>query len=144
MYVVKQAHTKLELDAIIQLRYKVLRAPWQQPITTTTDELENTSINAYIEDENKNIIACGRLQENKNKIGQIRFMAVDSSYQGKGLGKLIVGYLEQEAKPLQLKTIELQARENAVKFYETCNYTIKEKSFLLWDIIQHYLMEKNL
>lgn len=142
MFKVKEAQNKNDVERILQLRYKVLRAPWNQPIDTATDTIEDKCVNAYIEDENKNVIACGRLQENDNKIGQIRFMAVSDDYQGKGLGKLIVQHLEEKGKQLQLKTIELQARENAVNFYKSCGYSIKEQSFLLWGIIQHYLMEK--
>lgn len=144
MFTVKEAENSNDIERILQLRYKVLRAPWNQPIDTATDTIEDKCINAYIEDENGKVIACGRLQKNENKIGQIRFMAVSDDYQGKGLGKLIVGHLEKRAKELQLKSIELQARENAVNFYKSCGYSIKEKSFLLWGIIQHYLMEKSI
>ncbi len=144
MFKIKIAHSPAEVERIIDLRVKILRKPWNQPAETATDNFEVISINAYIENENKEVVACGRLQENENKVGQIRFMAVDDSQQGKGLGKMIVNALEIEAKKLNLKTIELQARENAVEFYKSCGYTIKEKSFLLWGIIQHYLMEKNL
>lgn len=141
---VKQATTQQEIEAIIDLRYKILRQPWDQPRDTGTDTLENTSINAFIADQNSLVLACGRLQENENKIGQIRFMAVDGSQQGKGLGKKIVEFLEVKGKEMGLKKIELQARENAVEFYKSNGYTIKEKSFFLWGIIQHYLMEKTL
>ena len=144
MLEVKQAVTKKQIEAIIDLRDKILRKPWNQPRETATDNLEVISINVYIENEKKEILACGRLQQNANRIGQIRFMAVDDNQQGKGLGKMIVTALELEAKKLNLKTIELQARENAVEFYKSCGYTIKEKSFLLWGIIQHYLMEKTI
>ncbi len=141
---VKQASNNKEIEAIIDLRNKILRKPWDQPRETATDTLEEHSINAFIEDENGNVVACGRLQENDDKIGQIRFMAVDNSQQGKGLGKKIVNFLEQKGKELGLKTIELQARENAVEFYKSNGYTVKEKSFLLWGLIQHYLMTKDL
>ena len=144
MFSVKESSSPKELDAIISLRYKILRQPWKQPAETATDALEKMSCNAYIEDNKGTVMACGRLQENENKIGQIRYMAVDTSYQGKGLGKLILQFLEQKAKTQGLAKIELQARENAVKFYETNGYVIKEKSFLLWGIIQHYLMAKDL
>ena len=144
MFLVKQANTQTELEAILRLRCKILRDPWNQPAETATDHLEATSVNAFIADEDGNAIACGRLQENENKIGQVRFMAVDNNYQGKGLGKLIMAFLEQAAENLKLETIELQARENAVAFYKGQGYTIKEKSFLLWGIIQHYLMEKKM
>ncbi|MDX2173315.1 MAG: GNAT family N-acetyltransferase [Bacteroidota bacterium] len=142
MYKVKQASTETDFKNILQLRFDVLRKPWNQPIETATDDLEQSSINAFIEDENGNAIACGRLQENENHIGQIRFMAVSSSHQGKGLGKMIIKFLEAKAKEKQLKEIQLQARENAVKFYKSCGYSIKETSFLLWGQIQHYLMSK--
>ncbi|HOZ86325.1 MAG TPA: GNAT family N-acetyltransferase [Bacteroidia bacterium] len=144
IFTVKLANTAGDLDAILQLRYKILREPWQQPIATATDALEGSSINAFIEDEHGNVIACGRLQENENKTGQIRFMAVHQHYQGQGLGKLIVAFLEEKGKVLGLEKIELQARENAVDFYKSCGYNIKEKSFLLWGLIQHYLMVKKL
>ena len=144
MFIVKEAQNKNDVERILQLRYKVLRAPWNQPIDTATDTIEDKCVNAYIEDEKGIVIACGRLQENENKTGQIRFMAVSDDYQGKGLGKLIVNHLEMRGNDLKLITIELQARENAVNFYKSCGYTIKEKSFLLWGIIQHYLMEKGL
>ena len=141
---VEEAKSKQDIERIIDLRYKVLRQQWNQPRDTGTDDLEETSVNAFIKNANGDIIACARLQENENKVGQIRFMAVDDSQQGKGLGKKIVSYLENKGKELGLKKIELQARENAVEFYKNSGYTIKEKSFLLWGIIQHYLMEKNL
>ena len=144
MYPVKAAQNQEEVNAIIELRYKILRQPWDQPKDTASDHLETSSVNAFISDEKGTVIACGRLQENENKIGQIRYMAVDSDYQGKGLGKLILIFLEERAKELQLNKIELQARENALEFYKANKYSIKEKSFLLWGIIQHYLMEKSL
>ena len=45
---------------------------------------------------------------------------------------------------MNLQQIELQARENAVEFYKNSGFTVKEKSFVLWDIIQHYLMVKDI
>ncbi len=140
-HIVKIAKDEITIQRIIQLRYEVLRKPWQKPIDTASDELEQTAMNAFIEQDG-DIIACGRLQDNGQGTGQIRFMAVSETQQGKGLGKLILQKLEQEAQQIGLTKIELQARENAVKFYAANGYTIKEKSFVLWDIIQHYLMFK--
>lgn len=138
---VKIASNDGEIESIIQLRYEVLRAPWGQPKETATDDLEKTSINSYIE-INSEVIACGRLQENDGKVGQVRFMAVARNHRGKGLGEKILKQLEIVAKEKQLVKIELQARENAVKFYEKNGYTIVQSSFLLWGQIQHYLMQK--
>jgi N-acetylglutamate synthase-like GNAT family acetyltransferase len=143
MYKVHIANTQTEIDSIINLRYDILRKPWSQPKETSSDGMEESAINAFIEDNGK-AIACGRLQDNGRGIGQIRYMAVDANYQGKGLGKLIVTKLEEEARNINLYTVELQARENAVEFYKSQGYVVKEKSFKLWDIIQHYLMTKEI
>ena len=144
MYSVKIASTNQQLNSILKLRYEVLRKPWSQTIDSATDQLEEKSINAFIQNNKGVFIACGRLQENENKIGQIRFMAVDQNYQGKGLGKLIITFLEEKAKELKLNKIQLQARENAVYFYKNNGYVMIEKTFLLWDQIQHFLMEKQI
>ncbi|MBL7936268.1 MAG: GNAT family N-acetyltransferase [Bacteroidia bacterium] len=141
MYTVQIANTQNQIEGIINLRYDILREPWNQPKETSTDGMEDSAINAFIED-NEKVIACGRLQDNGKGIGQIRYMAVDANYQGKGLGKLIIAKLEEEAKVIGLTVIELQARENAVEFYKSQGYIVKETSFKLWDIIQHYLMTK--
>lgn len=144
MYSVKIATTNQQFNSILKLRYEVLRKPWSQTIESATDQLEEKSINAFIQNNKGVFIACGRLQENENKIGQIRFMAVDQNYQGKGLGKLIITSLEEKAKELKLNKIQLQARENAVSFYKNNGYVMIEKTFLLWDQIQHFLMGKQI
>lgn len=141
---VQLAHNDETIQRIIQLRYLVLRQDWQQSIESATDELEATSYNAYIENENADLIACGRLQINTNNIGQIRFMAVAKSEQGKGYGENILQFLEEKAKLLSLEVIELQARENALRFYEKQGYQMVEKTFSLWGQIQHFLMSKKL
>ena len=138
------ATTEKELADILELRYKVLRAPWQQPAASATDELESVSFNAYISNKQGQVIACGRLQKNSPDLGQIRYMAVADTERGKGLGKQILNALEQKGKEIALTQIELQARENALQFYKSSGYTTVSESFKLWDIIQHYLMSKNL
>ncbi|MBK9284330.1 MAG: GNAT family N-acetyltransferase [Sphingobacteriaceae bacterium] len=143
-YKVLKASSVEELQKIIQLRVKILRAPWKQPAETATDEFESNAINAYVLNDLNAVIACGRLQINSEETGQIRFMAVDENYQGLGLGKHILSFLEEEVKKINLKYIELQARENAVSFYEKNGYHIVEKSFLLWGIIQHFKMVKKI
>lgn len=144
MNAVRIAQTSAEVESIIALRYEILRKPWAQPAETATDNLEETSINAYLVDDKNKVVACGRLQKNSAEMGQIRYMAVAAEYQGKGYGKRILLALEEQARLQQLQQIELQARENAVDFYLSCGYTNEAPSFKLWDQIQHYLMRRNL
>ena len=136
--------TEEELEKYFNLRYDVLRKPWNQPPSSTKDEHENISIHILMVDENNKAIACGRLQLNSRGEGQIRSMAVREEMQGKGLGKKISDFIEAKANELKRKTITLDARENAVKFYERCGYKVVGESYLLFGVIQHYRMEKNL
>lgn len=142
-FIIEQPSTKQDFEIYYQLRYEVLRKPWGQPLGSEIDETDNKSIHAFI--KNKNVaIACARLHYIDIVTAQIRYMAVHPDYQGKGLGKLVIAYLENIAKQNNRSIMILQARENAVKFYESCGYTVKEKSYLLFEEIQHYLMEKEI
>jgi N-acetylglutamate synthase-like GNAT family acetyltransferase len=141
---VKFAETPEELQQIIALRYEILRKPWQQSAESASDDLEQQSYNAYLTNEQGKVVACGRLQKNSASTGQIRYMAVATSCQGKGYGKRLLSALEEKARTLGLREIELQARDNALEFYEHCGYETVTPSFKLWDIIQHYLMRRNL
>jgi predicted GNAT family N-acyltransferase len=140
-FVVEQPSTKQDFEAYYHLRYHVLRKPWRQPLGSELDETDNTSIHAFIKN-NDIAIACSRLHFVDETTAQIRYMAVHPNYQGKGLGKLVVNYLEGISKKNNRTKIILHARENAVKFYENCGYTVKETSYLLFGEIQHYLMDK--
>lgn len=125
------------------LRYEVLREPWNQPIGSEKLEDDPSSINAMII-ENEMALAVARLHEAAPGIGQVRCVAVATNQQGKGLGKLLMEHLEDKAIALGMKKIILEARENAVPFYERLGYQITKESYLLFGEIQHYTMEKSL
>jgi len=81
---------------------------------------------------------------NSASIAQLRFMAVTENKQGTGIGKKLISFAEEKARQKGATTVILQSREIALEFYKKCGYGIKEKSFLMWNEIQHYLMEKKL
>lgn len=126
------------------LRWEVLRKPWNQPLGSERDTNEKESWHFAVVDEDGLIRGVCRLQNNKEGIGQIRYMAVDSRFQGKGLGGMLLQVAEDKAVTLGFTTIILQARENAVPFYQSKGYQIEDKTFILFDSIQHYLMKKDL
>ena len=137
--------TSEEFKKYYNLRYEVLRKPWGQPPGSERDEREEASIHRMIVDEEtEEAVAVGRLQFNSSHEAQIRYMAVADKFQGKGYGSKIVKVLDNIAREKGSRTIILQSRENAVKFYEKNGYKIIEKSYLLFDEIQHWLMEKEL
>ena len=140
-----EPNTSDEFKIYYNLRYEVLRKPWLQPKGSERDEEEETSLHRMIIDEpNGKAVAVGRLQFNTIEEAQIRYMAVSDDYQGMGYGSKIVKVLDNIAREKGSRKIILQSRENAVKFYEKNGYKIIEKSYLLFDEIQHWLMEKEL
>ena len=140
-----EPNTSDEFNLYYSLRYEVLRKPWFQPEGSERDVSDETSIHRMIIDElNGKAVAVGRLQFNSIEEAQIRYMAVSDDYQGMGYGSKIVKALDNIAQEKGSRKIILQSRENAVKFYEKNGYKIIEKSYLLFDEIQHWLMEKEL
>ena len=137
--------TSKEFKKYYNLRYEVLRKPWLQPKGSERDEEGETSLHRMIIDEpNGKAVAVGRLQFNTIEEAQIRYMAVSDDYQGKGYGRKMVKALDNIAREKGSRKIILQSRGNAVKFYEKNGYKIIEKSYLLFDEIQHWLMKKEL
>ncbi len=141
---IKEPQTPKEFEAYYLLRYEILRKPWNQPPGSEKDAYEDSSIHIMACDQNDSIIGICRLQLNSPTETQLRFMGVKEDTQGLGIGKLLLDYSEKKAKHLGANKQVLQARENALEFYKKCGYTLIEKSFLLWDEIQHYLMEKKI
>lgn len=80
-----------------ELRWKILREPWNQPRGSEKDEMEDESIHimACIGDE---VVGVSRLHFNSDEEAQIRYMAVDNAHQRKGIGKTLLRELEKRAR----------------------------------------------
>ncbi len=139
----KAPQTEQEWEHYFELRWRILRTPWQQQ-GPDRDDTDDSSIHRMVYQSNGCVLAVGRLHQVDTSTAQIRFMAVDNNQQRRGYGALLLQSLEQVATDMHLNTIILQAREGAVPFYQQFGYSVVEKSFLLFDEIQHYLMEKKL
>jgi len=135
--------TTKEFEEYFALRWKILRAPWNQPAGSERDDQENMSRH-FMAVLNKKVVAVGRYQEIRSDTVQIRFMAVDQDHHGKGYGTDLIQSIEAEALSKGYHHVFLQARENAVPFYLANGYKIIEKTFLLYNSIQHFSMEKDL
>jgi predicted GNAT family N-acyltransferase len=136
--------TQAEFEQLFLLRWEILRKPWGLLPGTEQDNDETTAIHRAVFDfETSKILACGRIQSSGEKVAQIRYMAVGSEFQGAGFGLEILRSLEQFALQENWKYIFLNARENALGFYEKCGYQVEAdaESFLG---IRHFRMSRNL
>jgi predicted GNAT family N-acyltransferase len=133
-----------DFERYYALRFDVLRKPWNQPPGSEKDELESKSMHAMIRSEAGEVVGVCRMQYNNDDEAQLRYMGIRENFQGKGLGDLLIAYFETMARAAGKKRMVLEAREKAVSFYQRNGYAILAKSYLMWDTIQHYRMEKQL
>ncbi len=144
MYRCRAPKNQTELDAYYQLRWQVLRQPWQQPLGSEKDELESQSYHRVILDDMDNIVGVGRLHKYKQNSAQIRYMAICKTAQGKGLGKLLLKEFENIAMQAGVSIIELNARESAIGFYQQLGYENHGFSHTLYADVHHNKMSKSL
>ena len=140
---IRSPKTQNEWESYYDLRYRILRQPWNQPRGSERNEGDDSAIHAAFI-HNGVLIGVSRLDLMENEFGQIRFMAVESNRQGFGIGEKLMLHLEGIAFQNGRKKIILHAREIAIGFYQKLGYETIEKSHLLFGEIQHYLMEKTL
>lgn len=143
-FIILEPKSESEYNDYYRIRYEILRKPWNQPENSTKDDTELMSVHILVKDEKGKSVATGRLQFNSDDEAQIRSMAVIDEFQGDGIGSLIIKHLEQIAYSRKIKTIVLDARENAVKFYLRNNYHLVEPSYTLFGMIRHFKMQKDL
>ncbi len=141
---IKQPETKEEFKRYYHLRWTLLRAPWNQAEGSEIDAMEDKCIHFIAIDESNNVFGVARLQFNSNTEAQIRYMAVEKTYERRGIGRALSNAIETQAKKSCRNKIILDAREPAVGFYKKLGYNVIEKSYLLFDEIQHFRMEKTL
>lgn len=130
-----------EFAAYFALRYEVLRQPWGEPDGTEKDKFEDAAVHAAAF-EDRQLIGVGRLHFIDESQGQIRYMAVRQGFAGRGVGAAILRFLEAAGGKRGLREIILNARENAVGFYQRLGYEILGEGPLLWGVIRHQRMRK--
>lgn len=141
---IKVVHMPADLESCFALRYEILRKPWNQPLGSERDEQEDFAWHLLACDSSGKAMGTARLQQLDDTSAQLRYMAVDTKMQGKGIGKMILQKAERLALQQGMQRVFLQARAHAVPFYQANGYHIIEKTFLLYGEIQHYSMEKRL
>lgn len=132
-----------DFDKYLELRWRILRKPWNQPRGSEVDELDDEAIHIAAYDEDK-MVGVARLHFNSKEEVQTRYMAVEEGYRNRGIGSKMLEKLEEIAKEKGARYVMLNARENAVGFYLKNGYELVEKSYLLFGTIQHYKMRKML
>jgi len=144
MFKVRAPQSKIEFENYYDLRWRILRAPWQQPPGSERDHHEDTAIHAMALNDEDHIIGVARLHQINNTTAQIRYMAVAERWRHNGIGDALLCYLEEKARGLGVRLIKLNARDNSVGFYTKRGYQITGPGPILYGKIKHQKLEKRL
>jgi thioesterase domain-containing protein len=142
MFQVSAPQSSEDWQAYYQLRWQVLRAPWDQPRGSEQDDLEQEAEHRYIKNNEGAVLAVARLHFNNQQQAQVRYMAVDEKHRGQHLGSRLLHELEKLAWQQNADELVLFARERALSFYEKHGYTVLEKAHLAYGDVQHWKMVK--
>lgn len=127
------------------LRWRVLREPWNQPVGSEKDDREEDSY-PFIAMMNNKVVGTARLQENEKiegKLeGQIRYLAIDENYRNKKIGRDLIAFIEWYAKNKKIAYIKINARKTAKGFFEKQGYEIVSEGHTLFNDIEHFIMKK--
>ena len=141
---ITQPKTLEEFERYYDLRWRILRAPWNQPKGSEKDDKEATAIHVMVCEIKRIPVGIGRIHFNADYEAQIRYMAIEENHRGRGIGALILTELERRAIDKGAKFIMLNSRETAVKFYEKHGYKILRQAHTLFGSIPHFEMRKEL
>ncbi len=142
--IVTQPQTPDEFEKYYDLRWRILRKPWDQPRGSEKDDKEGTAIHVMVCEKDRIPVGAGRSHFNSADEAQIRFMAVEENMQGRGIGAMLLKELERRSKEKGAKYIILNARDTAIKFYEKYGYEITKQSYTLFESVPHFEMRKEL
>jgi len=134
--------TTAEFRQYYDLRWKTLRAPWNQPRGSETDPLDVDGTHLMAVDSGHRAVGVGRLHFSTIGEARIRYMGVAIEYRRRGIGTQILRGLEEKALRLGAVRIVLDAREVALGFYRKHGYVATGPGPMLFNRIAHVSMEK--
>ncbi len=132
-----------DFEKYYDLRWRILRKPWNQPKGSEIVKEDSEAFHIMAEIDGI-VVGIGCIHEIDGNIGRIRFVGVDEEYQKRGIAKQIMQILEDYACDQGWKKIRLWAREIAWDFYLKLDYVMIANGELLFGVIKHKIMEKEL
>ena len=143
-YTVGAPSSARQLADYFDLRWRILRAPWGQPRGSERDEHDDSAKHCVALDERGRVIGAGRLHLLDDTSAQIRYMAVEPEYRGRGVGRAIASYLEVSARQSGARELYVDARESAAEFYSRMGYEAVGPAHTSFGEIAHVRMTKTL
>lgn len=136
------AHYSKEYWKLVRLRDKILREPLNLMFSEEELFLENEQIHIGGFDEETAIASLSFVIQSPTLL-KMRQVCVAADQQGKNFGKELIEFSEKWAKENNYNSLECNARESAIPFYESLGYEKIGNQFFEVKI-PHYKMIKSL
>ncbi|TFG05982.1 MAG: N-acetyltransferase [Promethearchaeota archaeon] len=124
--IIRQPQNRNEFAAMYDLRWHILYKPWDQAKGAEKDGEEQTATH-FIAVLHEKVIGTARLHKLNENVAQIKYMVVEESYRGKGIGSKMLEAIHLTAKNQFIKFILLNAPEPAISFFAKYGYKIEEE-----------------
>lgn len=131
-----------EYKKALELRDKVLRQPLGMSIYDDPLESEKEDLHIIVIEGTLVIGVCFYRTIDKHTM-QMKQVAIDPSYQHRHIGREMFMQSIQRLKQLQIKTVMVHARENALGFYQKLGFEECGEPFFEVGI-HHHLLKYNL
>ena len=126
----------------IELRDRLLRAPLGLTFSLEELEAESADLHFALVDQEQ-VRACAVIVPLSSDLAKLRQMAVHENYQRQGLGSSLIRQIESALQQRGCQNIELNAREEAVSFYQRLGYQTAGDRFMEVGI-GHWKMRRQL
>jgi ribosomal protein S18 acetylase RimI-like enzyme len=140
--IVRPPQTEEEFERYRDLRWRILRAPWNQPRIKAQDDLGSDDFPIMVCEVDGIPIGVGRAHFISEDEAQIRSISVEPECEGKGIGTIVLKELEKIVTEKGARRIIIHARNSAIEFYKKNGYKEVEPSYTLFGEVEHTLMEK--
>jgi len=138
---------RARLDAALAVRFAVFVDEQHVPADEEVDEHDRTdpdARHALVRDgSGAAAIAAGRSYRNDARTVQIGRMAVAAAHRGRGIGRLVLDALLDDARARGYTRASLNAQVHAQSFYGNAGFTPVGPTFLECEIV-HQTMERDL
>ena len=124
----------------LDLRNRVLRIPLGLSLDTYDHSHEVSQHHlAYL--EKGSLFAILVLVPKRGAVVKMRQVAVEPSFQSKGIGRRLVSFSEDFAKSRGYRSMELHARNSAIPFYRKLQYEVVGDEFVEVGIPHHKMIK---
>ncbi len=131
-----------EYEAAFALRDELLRKPLGMKFDDSTRETDQSRQHCIAVLEGR-VIAVALVGEEHEGVARISSVAVAEVWQGKGVGRMLIGFAEDIAWKGGAKKTIMDSRDVVVSFYERLGYAVAGEEFVKVGI-PHRRMEKSL